>query len=725
MKRKRQIVSLICAAAILLGVTGCKGNSGQNTSSAADSSIVSADSSYGDGSEGEASSDVLSAEGPSSVGSTSSRKESSAAQSSKSSTPGGASSTGTSSTSKPSTGKIPTYPTVKEDVKLLNDAAAAWDFTDGGTSGTVKSALSGGAAGTHKWGVWLRDSTFGMVLDFSTEGSYFKASPNFQLGSSFTIALWVKAPIRESGKRVIMAQGSGANGWQLYLEKDNMKLSFQAAGLSGSTDSGILIKDGKWHHVMVTLTGGKLSYYLDKQLKKTCTVSGSVPKISAELYIGADSSGANGLDGSVARARIFSKPKAPGEVTSITPPNSANTMADTVLKMKKGIVLDRRQYAGPVPPENEKVYEDDVINCINMGFDHMKVLLTPNHIINSDGSLNEANMRYITRVVNDVVAKGMPCLLCIHPEVPFKQTYLTEGAEFEKVIKFYGQLAAYIGKNWRADQVALQLMTEPYDNKPEGRWSWMSDRMWGAVRNVLPDHTIVTSSDRSGNVERLKLMSPATDSNLIYSFTTYEPYTVGFSTARTRMGGYESFWDYLEDIPYPVSPTILNSSKIESVIRNVPDKWKADARKTMTAYANGTYDADTTFTNQYGGYYNADWHMKRMKSLDDWSKKYGGNIHIMCVEFGCMDTKTAKTTFQAKGSGVSNAARLQLVGDLRRAFEKYNIGWSYWSYNESFTVFLTDKRVMGLSPDPSEAATWFDYDMLQTGLGVTPKIKKQ
>ena len=90
-----------------------------------------------------------------------------------------------------------------------------------------------------------------------------------------------------------------------------------------------------------------------------------------------------------------------------------------------------------------------------------------------------------------------------------------------------------------------------------------------------------------------------------------------------------------------------------------------------------------------------------------------------------MDTKTAQTTFQAKGSGVSNATRIQLVGDLRRAFEKYNIGWSYWSYNESFTVFLTDKRVMGLSPDPSEAATWFDYDMLETALGVTPKIKKQ
>ncbi len=725
MNLKRRFVSLLCVAAILMSAVGCKdtkNNSSVASTGKADSSM--AESGYGDSSDVLLSSDSNSSGNDTSTGGTSSKKNpSGGSNGDKTSSTGGTSSSGGSSGGG-STNKVPTYPVVKEDAKLLNDAVAAWDFTDGGTSGNVKSAISSGKAGSHKWGVWLRDSTFGMVLDFSTEGSYFKASPNIQLGNNFTIAAWVKAPIRESGKRVIMAQGTDSNGWQLYFDKDTLKLCFKATGLSGSTDSGVLLKDGKWHHIMVTYSGGKLTYYVDKVSKKTCSVSGSVPKFTTDLYIGSDTVGANGLDGSVARARIYNKAKTPADVTSITPPNSANEMTTTVLKMKKGIVVDRRQYASATPPENERVYAEDVTNCINMGFDHMKVLLTPNHIINaSDGSLIEENMRYITRVVDDVVEQGMPCLLCIHPEVPFKQTYLTEGAEFEKMIKFYGELAAYIGEHWRADQVALQLMTEPYDNKPETRWTWMSDRMWGAVRNVLPDHTIVTSSDRSGNIERLKLMSPATDSNLIYSFTTYEPYTVGFATARTQMGGSESFWDYLEDIPYPVT-SALNSSKIESIIRNVPDKWKSEARKTLQAYANGTYDADPTFVNNYDTSYGADWQMQRMKSLDDWSKKYGGNIHIQCVEFGCMDSLTAKTLFKAKGSGVSDATRIQMIGDLRRAFEKYNIGWSYWSYNESFTVFKPDKRTVNFSPVPEEAAEWFDYDLLENALGVTPKIKK-
>lgn len=49
---------------------------------------------------------------------------------------------------------------------------------------------------------------------------------------------------------------------------------------------------------------------------------------------------------------------------------------------------------------------------------------------------------------------------------------------------------------------------------------------------------------------------------------------------------------------------------------------------------------------------------------------------------------------------------------------------SYWSYNESFTVFKPDKRTVNFSPVPEEAAEWFDYDLLENALGVTPKIKK-
>ena len=714
MRTKKSMALLLLTLTFLLPIS-C-GKSGDTSSAAGESSSALSSSELAGSEYSDSSLESLSS------------SSTSPAHASKTSTaPGAGNSSASTGSGKPDTGsKVPKYPTVKEDPKLLEDAVATWDFTDGGTTGNIKSALKGGANGTHRWGVWLNDFTFGKVLDFSTEGSYFKApANNVALGSSFTIAAWVKLPKRENNTRVIIAQGTSTQGWQLRVEKDTRKLIFQATGLTGSTDSGKTLGDGKWHHVMVTYDGFTLTYYVDGSKVKSQAVSGSVVKLSSDIYVGSDSAGENGLDGSVSRVRIYNKVKTPAQVTSIKAPNSANELSEPVLKLKKGIVLDRRQYAGPVPPENEKVYEEDVANCINMGFDHMKVLLTPNHIINSDGSLKVENMKYITRVLNDVVEQGINCILCIHPEVPFKQTYLVEGPQFEKLIKWYGQLAAYIGERWSADQVALQLMTEPYANSPESRWTWMSDRMWGAVRNVLPDHTIITSSDRSGNLERLKLMSPTSDSNLIYSFTTYEPYTIGFNIARTGMGGNVSFWNYLKDIPYPASPDILNAQRIQDVISLVPSNMKSQAQAAMEAYASGKNDGgDTNFANQYSGtYYGTEWHMKRAKSLDDWRKKYGGNIHIMCVEFGCMDSVTGVSTFKgAQGAGLSAQTRIKFIGDLRRSFEAYNIGWSYWSYNEPFTVFLPDKRIPGFSPEPNKLAPkWYDRDLLINALGVTPK----
>jgi len=114
--------------------------------------------------------------------------------------------------------------------------------------------------------------------------------------------------------------------------------------------------------------------------------------------------------------------------------------------------------------------------------------------------------------------------------------------------------------------------------------------------------------------------------------------------------------------------------------------------------------------------------MLRAKSLDDWSRRNGGNIHIMCVEYGCIDAVTNLRRFNgAEGAGISDEDRIQYTFDIRSSFDKYGIGWSYWSYNEAHTVFLPVPRESGKSPSPEKALTMFDYDLLETGLGLKPK----
>ncbi len=778
-----------------------------------------------------------------------------------------------------------------EESAILASAVEAWDLSDGGTEGTALSANSGTDA-SHRWGVWLKNSTFGFALDFSTQGSYAVAeNSKVKLDDSFAVSAWVKAPVREEGKRVIvseeapairsygeklefdnfertgdwMASGSleivreGAKegngylstsidkkgdlvlskvfdrmdlsdyaedgylhmwvsvegvgniqggqleftssrspdkneahytalsvdgdgvwteiylklssgketggeintkavnffriyfnatgpvtlklddmyfckevvekseeGWQMFIN-ENGELDFSAYGLEGLESSGCNIVDGDWHHTMVSYDGSTFIYYIDGVAVKAIDVTGTPVINSQNVYIGSDSEFFSHFDGSIAEVRIFDEAKTPGETTATVLDPTDNEEKAPRMDMHKGIVLDRRQYYGSdsrVIEPGAVVGYDDITAVINMGFDHVKLLLTPNHLINSDGTLKEREMEYITWVISHVTDQNFRAILCIHPESPFKETYLANLDQFEIVCKWYGELAEYIGEHWTPDQVSLQLMTEPYANNDSVEWTWMSDRMWGAVRNVLPEHTILTSSDSSGNIERLKLMSPATDENLIYTFTTYEPYTTGFSTFGA-MGDPNAMWAYIKDVPYPIEEGVDYTKIIENCIEDVPSNMKEDARTLITDYINGVSDNGKHYVNHYDSLYNAEWHMMRAKSLDDWRQKYGGNIHIMCVEFGCMFPERSMATFAAHSLGISSESRYQFVKDMRSGFDAYDIGWSYWSYNEAFTIFVP-KYALELSskfPTADVLMQVIDYRMLEDSLGVTPKNK--
>ncbi len=509
---------------------------------------------------------------------------------------------------------------------------------------------------------------------------------------------------------------------KLYLDADNdYRLTFSMPGVEGITAANTSLDDGKWHHVMLTKESNTVKYYVDGKEDGYCTVSGTPAITGSCLIIGADQEYEYGFDGSMAEVKIYNKAKTPDEVSDTVIDAYDNEQHDTRLSLKKGLVFDRRQYAAPRPYdyEGQTVRYDDVINAKNMGFDHVKFLLTPNHLVNDDGTLKIENLEYITEVVNYAVELELPCYICIHPEDNFKPIYLGRLDNFEILCRWYGELAAYIAGNWTADQVGLQLMTEPGSQNTNVDWSWFSDRMWSAARNVMPDHTIITSSDAYGNIERLKLMSPATDDNLIYSFTTYEPYTIGWYFYGEH-NNENSFWKYIREIPYPVEEGVDYTEAIEYSIGLVPEHMKRDARSTITAYVNGV--RDNHMVNSYRGtLYNRDWHFARAKSLDDFSSANGGNIHFMAVEWGCMHF--ASEFSQENGTGCPDDQRYEYIKDIREAFEAYGIGWSYWSYQEGHTVFIPELHVYGETPTPEDAIKKFDWTLLEYALGLTPLVE--
>lgn len=623
------------------------------------------------------------------------------------------------------------------DYSLLSDAVGAWELREGGSAGIAPSAIGGIDLQSH-WAVWLNSDTFGQVADFSTEGSYlYNENSDIKLGGSFTLSAWIKAPIRDGSDRTIMSQATSRDNaqWKMYIDGGTGSLAFSAQGLTGLTPGGLNITDGKWHHVMVTLDGDIFSYYVDSVKVKSENVTGNILNSGGDaFYIGGTAGGGEWFDGSIAQVRIYNSPKTPEETTAVSIAAADNAEKKPTLDTKKGVVIERLNGFSNMGVSAYEVYQPDKkypnIDVTNVqaakkfGMDHVKITVTPNNLIDKSGHLIVENMTYMTEDINIILSEGLPVIICFHPEPDYKNIYLGNLDNFELLCNWYREVAAYIGENWSPSQVSIQLMTEPYGNNSGVSWTWMSDRMYIAVRNELPDHTIITSSDSAGNIEYLKKMSPVTDPNIIYSFTTYEPYMIGFGTARSGMAGNVTFYNYLKNIPYPV-PEGLSQAEIAQLANEicslVPSEYHAEAIKTVSAYLNGAYDCDIFYKNNYSIGYTEDWEMTRMNSLTEWSEKYGGNIHMMCVEFGCMDSVTAKKYFGAvEGSGISEETRVRLIHDLRTAFEANNIGWSYWLFNGVFTVFDPQTRQKDVATDDAFISKAYDKDLIEYALGLTP-----
>ncbi len=512
------------------------------------------------------------------------------------------------------------------------------------------------------------------------------------------------------------------NSWRLFCQKDTMELAFEADGICGLESSGYKINDGKWHHVCVSYDGATFIYYVDGEAVKTLECKGSALCAYDTLWIGGFG-GIESLDGSMAQAAIYAGAKKPCEITDTVCDDSLEPVKPR-LNIKKGLTLDRRQLlrATPLSFERQTVTLDDIDNIIAMGFDHVKLLLTPNQIMAENGDFIEGNLVYYKKLVDYVISRDYICLICLHPERRLKPDHLCEnedGERFEKLVRWYGDFARYIRNTWDADHVVLQLMTESGANVPEERWSWMSDRIWGATRNELPDHTLITSCDRFGNIERLKLMSPASDTNLIYSYTSYEPYTIGWYWYGERRN---TFWKYIKDIPYPVLEGVDYTDEVERIIAKVPDDQKAEARRCLTNYVKGIDDGGHGYYKNYYAphLYNRDWHFVRAKSLDDWRQKYGGKISIMVVEWGCMDRILGEPS---PDWGISDEKRLEFTKDTRESLDAYDIGWTMWSYNEAHTVFKPGLCRKYYTPTHEEFLEWYDKELIEDALGLTPNFE--
>ena len=368
-----------------------------------------------------------------------------------------------------------------------------------------------------------------------------------------------------------------------------------------------------------------------------------------------------------------------GPNTFVGTVRSFTTKVKVEMKLNRGVVIDRQFLRIPPNPLSTIVPKDIQI-IKSMGFEFVKVLVNPACFI-SGSTINSSNMWYVDEIVNRVLAEGLPVVVSPHPETHFKTTYLGTPGGFTNLLGFYKDFAAYMAARWNPNELAFQLMSEPCENYQD--WNIMQPQLWRAIRTTMPDHTLILVGDQFSIIDALIKVNPVDDDNVYYSFTTYLPYVFTFQGAKWS----DNYFPWLKNVPYP---SLTPQNPNQYILPGCPNKKFINAHIILNEYFAIPWDM-----NQQ---------RELLKPITVWNNAHGGKLKIWCAEFGSLDRQ------MAPADGGSNPSdRIQFIHDRRLAFEEIDIGWAYWSYNESFTVLNPDLRVL-CSKSPSY--DWVDKEML-------------
>ena len=339
------------------------------------------------------------------------------------------------------------------------------------------------------------------------------------------------------------------------------------------------------------------------------------------------------------------------------------------LMLERGICMDRQLRS--IPPEPRKTISGDDIRLIrSMGFEFVKLIFNP-EVLKLDGGLASSNMWYFDQVVQMVVDEKLPVVVCIHPEPDFKRTVLGKANEFSRFVGFMDALSRHMAARWGPDQLAFQLMTEPFGSSLKSEdwnhWDRLQQQLWKVVRSGMPQHTLILSGDMVGTIEGLDNIKPVNDTNVLYCFSFYDPQLF------TQQGvGHSGVMPHLKNLPYPSGPETL--AALPGILGTVPQQWQSEIRIRVEDYAAERWDKKKVAA--------------RIEKLAEWRRRHGGGVKLWCAECGCCQAAPPLD-------------RYRYLGDVRKLFEEHEIGWAYWSYNETFSVMTSDRTTKG----PAKAQT--------------------
>jgi len=284
------------------------------------------------------------------------------------------------------------------------------------------------------------------------------------------------------------------------------------------------------------------------------------------------------------------------------------------------------------------------------GFDHVRIPFDPEKLGWTPGA--GATMPGWSRYragVDAALAAGLDVVVDMHPGRELKARMEASRGDENAFVTLWQDLAARLADT-PSERVAIELYNEPqYYGWSARQWNALQEKLVGAVRGPLPRHLLLLTGHQGGSFDGLKATALLPDARVAWLVHFYLPYVFTHQGANWLDNEHTAV-GFLRDVRYPAA----------ELARTPPTLTRPHPRAARELAA---YRAD-------------DWNAARVEaSFDDiaaWAREH--HVRVLCNEFGVIR------------ANVDPASRYRWIGDVRRALEHHDIGWTVWAYTASFGI---------------------------------------
>jgi hypothetical protein len=300
------------------------------------------------------------------------------------------------------------------------------------------------------------------------------------------------------------------------------------------------------------------------------------------------------------------------------------------------------------------------------GFDFVRLAVDPAVVS------GPAERAVLVGAIRRIQHQGLAVVVAPHP-----QGWHLETAP-EPILAFWQSLAPAL-RPLDPARTVLEVLNEPVFSGDPAAWATLQHCLLTAIRQVLPDSTVVLTGADWGGIGGLLALTPEDDRNVLYSFHLYDPAELT-SLAAWRPGLDRSA---LAHLPFPV---------IDAVSCAAAADMAADAatRDIMRYYCAYGWDAARIDS--------------RIGQAASWARQHG--VRLLAGEFGA-------------SAALNATARLAWLKTVRDALETRGIGWALWGYDDSMGFAITPRIAPG-APLPGLRPR-LDRPIL-SALGLSPRM---